>query len=67
MDSGLLCFYVGLSTVTNVPLWWGMLTVGIIPEFRVDGKEGYACVWGREVFVPSPQYCCEFKTAFQKY
>ena len=53
------CFDAGSSTVTNVSLWWGML---IMQEAKhVWGHEG---IW--EISVPSPQFCCDPKTALKK-
>lgn len=56
LDSGLFrCVKVGSSIVTNVPLWWEMLTIG--EAVGVGGKRR------KHISVPSPQFYCTPKTA----
>lgn len=38
------------------------------PDQYVNNREGYACVGARDIwiiYVPSPQFCCEHKTALK--
>lgn len=50
------CVNVGLSIVTNIPLWWEILRRG-----RLCLGRG---IW--EIYVLSSQFCCVLKTALKK-
>ena len=41
----------GSSTVTNVLVWWGMLTIWELCIYRAES------IW--DISVPSPQFFCE--------
>ena len=57
MDVGQSCVIVGSSVVTNVPVSWGMLTVGQV--VRVQGGS----MWKTSVL--STQFFCDPKTAIK--
>lgn len=49
---------VHFSTVTNAPLWWGMLIMGRLCMCKSRSYMG--------IFGPSSQFCCEYETALKK-
>ena len=52
----IVCVNAASSTVTKVPLWWGMLTMGEVTVYVGIG----------EISVLTPQFCYETKTALKK-